>query len=615
MTNNYLKKYYKIFYSKLVRLYNCTIGNVLYGITVSWESSKFAFLFRVIFQLVLVGISLLSAYFSKLVIDALSITNTDSKVEQLIINFAILLLVMFAFQVSTSIIVKINDIVTELHQDILKNFLNIRLINKISKLDISFFDSPKFYNDYKNVKNDQDVLENLTWTTFNIFKSLALVITSIPILISLNLKFTIFIVILSIPSVFAERYFNMKMYLWSRSKAQDERKINYYERILTEKSFAKDIRLFCLFETMLGSYKSYWKKWIDEKISLNIRKAIFTVSISILPYFASFGLMYLLGINIINKKMTIGDYTFFSSIAGNVTNGLSSIISSFVNIYDSNIRITNLNNFMNIKPILEESGNIKPAGELDIEFRNVSFIYPNTEEYVLRNINLKIRHGEKVTLVGLNGSGKTTIINLILRFYDPTEGHIFLGGIDIKEYDLTSFRNYFSAVFQDLVNYSFTARMNIALSQIDQIDNTDSIMNTCMITGAINLIEKLQNGLDSYLTKQFDVNGEELSGGEWQKIAITRAFFRKSSTIILDEPSSSLDAEAEYNIFKLFDEITRNKTVICISHRLSNVTMCDKVYLIEQGQIIESGSPKELIELNGKFAYLFNLQAGRYTVL
>lgn len=603
-----------VFLNKLYSIYKSAIKNIVYSIKISWESSRWAFTLRVLFQLFFAGIAIANMYISKMLIDFLTYNQTMQKNELILNNFLIILLVMFTFNIIFVALLKINDIITDLFNDKLTNIINLKLINKTTNLDISFFDSVEFHNEFKNVKKDQDALQNLSFVVFGMIKQISQIVPSIILLSSLSVNLTLCMIILAIPSVFAERFFSLKMYYWSRSKALDERKMVYYQSILTERAYAKDLRLFSLFDVIIEKYTSYWKKWLSEKTRLNIRKAIFTAIISILPYFASFALLYYLGIKILNKTMTVGDYSLYSGLAAMVTSSVSSIISSFINILDSNIKIVNFNKFLSIEPRVLSSGNLLPSGNLDIEFKNVSFKYPNTDDYILKDVSFFIKHGEKIALVGMNGAGKTTINNLLLRFYDVTGGQILLGGIDIKEYDVSSYRKYYSAVFQDFVNYSFTARMNIALSQIENIDDDAAILQACKITGADKLISKWEKGLDSYLTKQFDKDGEELSLGEWQKIAITRAYFRKSKAIILDEPSASLDVGSEYEIFKSFSEISKDKTVIFVSHRLSNVTIADRILLLENGYIIEEGSVKELIKKNGKFAYLFRLQADRYTI-
>ena len=246
-----------------------------------------------------------------------------------------------------------------------------------------------------------------------------------------------------------------------------------------------------------------------------------------------------------------------------------------------------------------------------IEFRNVSFCYPGSDVFVLRNINLHIQPNERIALVGLNGAGKTTLIKLLTRLYDPTDGQVLIDGVDIRDYDLKSLYQRFGIIFQDFVRYQFSVRENIGFGQVDALDDITRIRDAADRGGASSIIEDLPQGYDTMLGRRWE-KGAELSGGQWQKIALARAFMREAEVLVLDEPTSALDAEAEYEVFRRFGELIEDRIAVLISHRFSTVRMADRIAVLSAGKILELGSHAELIQLDGVYARLFNFQAEGY---
>jgi ATP-binding cassette subfamily B protein len=283
-------------------------------------------------------------------------------------------------------------------------------------------------------------------------------------------------------------------------------------------------------------------------------------------------------------------------------------------LYESNLFLDNLMTYLKQEPLLAAPANglTAPAPiRHGIEFKNVTFRYPGSDMNVLRDINLHIRPGERIALVGLNGAGKTTLIKLLTRLYDPTSGQVLLDGIDLREYDLTSLHQRFGVIFQDFVRYQFTVRENIGFGQVDALDDLARIQDAANRGGASPIIENLPQDYDTMLGRRWE-KGQELSGGQWQKIALARAFMRKAEVLVLDEPTSALDAEAEYEVFRRFGELIEDRIAVLISHRFSTVRMADRIVVLSAGKIIELGSHAELMQLDGAYARLFNLQAEGY---
>lgn len=289
------------------------------------------------------------------------------------------------------------------------------------------------------------------------------------------------------------------------------------------------------------------------------------------------------------------------------------MINICINIYGDKLRINNIRNFDKFKEELKSTKNLTLRGDVSVEFKNVSFSYPNTEQLILDNINFKISKREKVCIVGINGAGKTTIMKLMLRFYDVSSGEILINDINIKEYDIKELRRAFNVYFQDLSNYSFTLKENIIISDVNNSQKGDKdIYEALEHSHAIEMVKFFPKKLEQYITKSFDENGIELSGGQYQKIALARMFYRDSNIVLLDEPSASLDPEAEYELFLYLEQYCKGKTTIFTSHRLSNIHLADKIILIENGKVIEYGTHEELIDQNNRYAQLYRYQAERF---
>lgn len=582
------------------------LSNIQFSAAVSWNASRKYFLLRVFFQVVTAVFPTVIVFVNKLIIDTLV---EDSRAVSFLITLLVIYIVIKIFEVFTD---KLMNVLTGIHQDLISNNINIRLMNQTNKLDLSYFDSSKFYDEALNAKIDSNALPVLAWTVVSMIGCLVQLFVASAVMIKFNVLFWVILLVLSIPSVIVERIFTERIYNWNRKRAPEERKMEYTMYISTDKSFAKDIRLYGIFDNMRERYMHLWDKWYTEKKNWSLKKAGYVIVFSLLPEIGVAIVTVYVCICIVEQKLTIGDFELYTSMAVQLVSSIWAMIGVITQIYENDLRISNYRKFLLRKPLVSDDGTLKPNMFPRIEFKNVSFKYPYTDRYILRNLSLVINPKERVALVGINGSGKTTLIKLLLRFYDATEGEILLDGINIKEYSIKELRKVFGVMFQDFTGYAFTARDNITISDLDNADNNANFQRATSISGVDKISEKWKNGYDTYLTKQFDENGEELSGGEWQKIALARAFFHEAGIVILDEPNAAMDPESEYKIFKQYEELLENCGAILISHRLSNVIMADRIFVLENGSIIENGTHKELLEANGRYAYLFNLQSEKY---
>ena len=418
----------------------------------------------------------------------------------------------------------------------------------------------------------------------------------------------------AIPAFLSQSQYAERAFRAISRRAPEARLLNYLEMLLTGNDTIKEVKLFGLGQPLLRRYQELFTQFYLEDRAIAERRTLAGLGWGLLSNLAYYGSYAWIVLRTVAGQITLGDMTMFLGIFRQSQNSIRALLDSLNRLYESNLFLDNLMAYLKLQPLLTTpaDGLTAPAPiRHGIEFRHVSFRYPGSDTDVLRDINLHIHPGERIALVGLNGAGKTTLIKLLTRLYDPTEGEVLLDGVDLRAYDLTSLHQRFGVIFQDFVRYQFTVRENIGFGQVDALDDLGRIEGAADRGGASSIIEKLPQGYDTMLGRRWE-KGQELSGGQWQKIALARAFMRKAEVLVLDEPTSALDAEAEYEVFRRFGELMEGRIAVLISHRFSTVRMADRIVVLSAGKIIELGSHAELIQLDGAYARLFNLQAEGY---
>jgi ATP-binding cassette subfamily B protein len=418
----------------------------------------------------------------------------------------------------------------------------------------------------------------------------------------------------TLPGVFVRLRYTGKMYHWKRKRTSTERHSMYLEFILTNSGYAKEIRLFNLGKLFSHRFNKLRQQLYQESLVISTKQAFENLMTQVSSTFAVYGSYAFIAYQTVQGIFTLGDLVMYYQAFQRGQQALRGLWNSLSNLYEDNLFLFNLYEFLDLTPKIREPSHPQPIPRLKqkgIQLNHVSFQYPNSKRKGLEDITLTIQPGEVIALVGENGAGKTTLIKLLCRLYDPTAGRITFEGIDLRDLTTTDFHRQISVVFQDYAKYQMTARENIWLGNIDLDLNNSQIETAAKKSGADEVITRLPKAYDTQLGNWFE-QGEELSIGQWQKIALARAFLRDAQLIVLDEPTSALDAQAEAEVFEKFRQLLQGQTAILISHRLSTVKMADCIYLLEQGQIVERGSHEELMQLNGKYAHLFEIQAKNY---
>lgn len=482
-------------------------------------------------------------------------------------------------------------------------------------MDLEYYENSEYYDTLHRAQQQASfrptqIVNNL----LHLVQSAVSLVAISVLLISFHWSVPVGLVGAILPGLLVRFHFAKKVFAWQRGRTATERQASYFNWMLSRDDHAKEIRIFNLGGIFTERYRALRSLILKERLRLTFKRSLAELTTQCGPIVALFGLYALLAHRALHGLMTVGDLVMFFQAAHRGYSYLNQFLASIAGLYENNLFLSNLQDFLRLTPKI-----IEPAHPLSIPtpiqrgiiLNNISFHYPNSDKIILDGINLTIQAGEHIALVGQNGAGKTTLIKLLCRLYDPTAGAITIDDIDLRNTAVADLRKHIGVVFQDYARYHQTARDNIWFGNIELSPDDLRIERAAKLAGADEVIGRLKNGYDTMLGKWFE-NGEELSIGEWQKIALARAFLRESQIIVLDEPTSFMDAKAEYEVFERFHRLMKGKTAILISHRLSTVKMVDKIYVLDGGKIVESGTHDELVDHGGKYADLFETQAQYY---
>ena len=555
------------------------------------------------------------AWVGKLIVDGVVASiQSGQNAEQVRKVFIYLLLELGLFLLSAAF----NHgrrLIQQLIQLQLANRIRAEIIAKALTLDLAYFEDSDFYDRLQNARREGGYkpVELINDTFLIVQNSITLISFAL-----LMLRFSPWLVVVllatSIPSFIAETRYSERGFRLLTRRAPETRQVNYLSRLLTEDTAVKEIKLFNLGGTLLNRYTTLFDKFFEEDKSLALRRATAGFGLGLIATLGFYGSYAWIVWYTVQGKISLGDMTLYLAIFRQGQSTFQSILSAVGNIYENNLFMANFFEFLCLEPRMKITGQKRKLSlplRGGIEFRDIGFRYPDREEWALRGVNLIIRSGEKIALVGHNGAGKTTLIKLLSRLYDPTEGSILIDGIDICDLDPLELQQRIGVIFQDFVRYHLPVRENIGFGQIDAMDDVERIAAAARKSGAHAVAEELPEGYETMLGRWFH-DGHELSLGQWQKVALARAFMRDAEILVLDEPTASVDARAEYEIFQNFKALTEGKMAILISHRFSTVRMADRIAVIQEGRIAELGTHDELLRRGGTYAELFSMQAEGY---
>ncbi len=591
------------------------LKRLFYIYTIVWRTRPWI-LFSMMFMSVFHGVMpIVGAYITAGIINLLVTAVTEGGVEFRTITGVLLL--QFGYMFLNKIATYFESMVTRISGELVSNHIKLKIIDKAKTIDTARFDTPEFYQKLENANREAGHRPiQILSSTFGVMSTVISMLSFITILSAISSWAPLIIVVTSIPAAVINFIYRRKNadYMFRRSK--ERRKLNYYSDIMCNKDYVKEVRLFGMSELLIEKYKEVFKKYFGGLRSLIVAEEIWHIVLAVITTAVNCALYIFIAMKVFEGEIQVGDFTLYTGALTSISGGVATLVTTTASIYEGTLFIDNMIAFMaeksSIVPILDKPKEIRRGIGHTIEFEHVSFRYPGGDRNVIDDVSFVLEPRQSVVLVGLNGAGKTTLLKLLTRLYDPTEGRILLDGVDLREYDVAELYRTFGMIFQDFGRYAFTVRENIAFGDLSRNIDDDRVACAAHQSGASEFVEKMGEKYNTPLMRIFEENGAELSGGQWQKLAVARAFYSDSDIMILDEPTSALDAMAEQEIFNEFEALSKDKTTIFVSHRLSSATMASKIIVLEYGKLIEEGTHGELMKLGGRYYELFTTQASRY---
>jgi ATP-binding cassette subfamily B protein len=493
--------------------------------------------------------------------------------------------------------------------------VSVRVMQQAAQLDLTTYENPLFYDRLERARAQSTDRLAMIQQMGRLFQQVILTLIWSAVLIYRSPWMILLLIAGVLPSFFGETHFAFLGYAKNFHQTPAKRLMDYLRQVGGSKEAAKELKLFNLSDYLTDRFRSLSKTIYDEDVALSRRKLLWGGLLSLISTCGYYG-AYVFAIYeaISGHYPTIGVFTLVTVAIQQSSTNFQQAFSSASGIADQALFLTDLIAFFDMRPTVQSKPNALPAPRPVVkgfEFRNVSFAYPGTERRVLKDFNFTLRTGERIALIGENGQGKTTVVKLITRLYDPTEGQILLDGIDLREYNLEDLHQEIGVIFQDFMRYEMTARENIAIGRVELPHTEEEIEIAARKSLAEGVIDKMPHRYDQILGRRFE-GGVDLSGGEWQKIALARAYLRDAQLLVLDEPTAALDAKSELEVFQRFAELTEGKMALLISHRFSTVRMADRIVVLEGGRLVEEGTHQQLIALGGRYAEMFEMQAASY---
>jgi ATP-binding cassette subfamily B protein len=509
----------------------------------------------------------------------------------------------------------LSNIDQQLLQEKLTIHVQLMIMRHANSLDLSDFENAAYYDQLQQAQRESaNRPVQMVSGVFGLVRSIITFATMVGLLVGLSPWIAVAALVSPIPAFISGSRYSWWGFQQMRRLSPTRRMMSYLTNVLTTDSFNKEIKLYTLGDHFIDRYDEISSKYYQETRSLLIRRYLAGFGWGALTIIASSATFLYVALQAVRGVISLGQLTVFTQAAQQVQGSFQALLAGFQGIYEHGLYLSTLYDLLDRQPQIDAPEHpvpIRVPFQQGIEFRNVSFTYPGRTEPALDNVSFQIGLGETVALVGKNGAGKSTIVKLLGRLYDPQEGEILIDGVDVREYDPGELRKQFGMMFQDYAMYQLPVSENIGVGNVELVRDKDAIESAAVRGGATRLIDSLPDRYDTILGKWFE-DGHQLSGGEWQRIALSRAFMRDAQILILDEPTSALDAEAEYDLFARIKQLAEGRMAIFISHRFSTTRRADRILVLENARLIEQGTHAELMMLGGRYAELFNLQAESY---
>ncbi len=588
------------------------LKNIPPVLRIVWDSGPHVVVLGLVTRMLVASIPLAIAWVTKLLID--QTTAIYYRKITLTNHLWMLAAAEFSLAILSNLISRLIDYYDSVLADRYTRYVSIEVMRHASALDLQAYENPVFYDRLERARVQATDRLGMIQSLGRLFQqTITTVLLSAAILFYSPWLLLLLIVCL-IPAFLGESHFAFLSYAKNFRQTPAKRQLDYLRQLGGSKEAAKELKLFGLSEFFTGRFTDLSNAILDENLALSRKRLIAVSLLSILSTGGYYGAYVWVIFKTVTRVYSIGTLVFLTSNIMNASNNISQIFSLLSGIADQALFLTDLLAFFEMQPTVRSKPNALPAPRpirQGFEFKNVSFHYPGVDRMILNQLNFRLEPGERIALIGQNGQGKTTIVKLMSRLYDPSGGRILLDGVDLREYNIEDLCKEIGVIFQDFMRYEMTARENIAVGRIEFLPDFKRIRDAAHKSLADDVIEKLGGKYDQMLGRRFD-GGVDLSGGEWQKLALARAYLRESQVLILDEPTAALDARAEFEVFERFNELTVGKMALFISHRFSTVRMAERIIVLENGSIAEEGSHDRLMARAGIYAEMFELQAASY---
>jgi len=588
------------------------LRNVPVVLRIVWESGASVVAFNLTFRVFSSLLPMALLWVTKLIIDIIQhVVSTHQPVPE---RLWYLVAIEFGLAVLASVLSRTVDYLDSLLADNYTRHVSIQVMQHAADLDLIAYEDPIFYDRLERARVQAT-------DRLGMIQSMGRLVQQVVITVSLSVSIVVFspwllllLIAGVVPAFLGESHFAFLSYAKNFRQTPIRRQLDYLRVLGGSKEAAKELKLFGLKDFLVGRFTQLSNQIYSEDVALARRRLIAGALLSVLGAAGYYGAYVLVIWRTVTGMLTIGTLTFLAGAILQASSNIQQIFSTVSSIADQALFLTDLIAFLQMEPTIRSKPHALPAPRpirRGFEFRNVSFAYPGGGHLILNDFNFHLRPGERVALIGENGQGKTTIVKLLTRLYDPLDGQVLLDGIDLREYSLESLYREIGVIFQDFMRYEMRASENIAVGRIEDVNNLPLVQMSAEKSLADEVIARLPHGYSQMLGRRFE-GGVDLSGGEWQKVALARAYLREAQVLILDEPTAALDARSEYEVFQRFAELTRGKMALFISHRFSTVRMADRIVVIEDGRVAEDGKHDELTHLGGRYAEMFEMQAASY---